>query len=366
MLSKQFDFIEKLKDTGVSWATISEQYEKEFGVQISPEALRKRFRRECTYRNSLGRDPAQEAIKLIKKEPIKPTELARRFGLDLIGLENLLDDLLNARAAIRFNNGYLVYDKSAPAPDNLTFNLDQYFSGTDVVVGLIADTHLCSIHDIPEALISFYEICEKEGVQAVFHGGDFFTGNGTVYKGQYQELKIIGESRQIDYAVNTYPRANFPTFVVGGNHDLDLYKTAGVDILKNFTSIRTDIQYLGKMSATLKFCGLRVLLQHGEGGLGLARSYKAQKIIDGLVEPYDLAVIGHWHIFEHMPDYRGTTVILPGCFELQSVYLKAKNLVPNVGGVILKLKLGKEASGKTVILRQQPEFINFSPFLKNE
>lgn len=366
MLSKQFDFIEQLKNQDISWATIAEKYEEAYDEEITSEALRKRFKREVAYRNSLGRDPVAEAIKLIKKEPIKPTELARRFGLDVVGLEDLLDDLLNARAAIRFNSGYLVFDKSAPSPDNLIFNVDQYFTGPDVALGLIADTHLCSIHDTPEALISFYELCENEGVQAVLHGGDFFTGNGTVYKGQYQELKIIGESRQIDYAANTYPRANFPTFVVGGNHDLDLYKTAGVDILKNFTAVRPDITYLGKMSATLEFCGLRILLQHGEGGLGLARSYKAQKILDGMDTPYDLAVIGHWHIFEHMPDYHGTSVVLPGCFELQSVYLKAKSLIPNVGGVILKLRLGKTPKGKTTILRQQTEFINFSPFLRNE
>lgn len=595
MLSDKFDFIDQLREQNCSWATITEKYIDKFDEEINPEALRKRFRREAAYRKSLSNDLVGEAIKLLRKGPTKPTELARKFGLDIEGLETLMDDLLHTRAAIRFSNGYLVFDKSAPSPDYLVHNLDQYFKGDEITFGLISDTHLCSIHDMPEALISFYDMCAKANVQAVLHGGDFFAGNGTVYKGQYQELKIIGEERQLEYAASVYPEAKFPTFAISGNHDCldkftevltkrgwvsweeikeddkvlgintetqlsewqdiqciikkssteiynfesetiemgvtenhrhlhytkyafrytktkdiggilnipiasitsnkeydisdedlktlyktrkydlpdwlydlsarqmqvfintivdlntnentylyvektvleilqpifimcgfscireytdkkgwrlnisnlpteqlqnknirknkysgfvycltvplgnflvrkngkpyftgncDFYKAAGIDILKNFSVMRPDIHNLGKMSATLEFQGLRILLHHGEGGLGLARSYKAQRVIDHMNQPFDLAVIGHWHIFEYMPDYKGTTVILPGCFERQSLYLKRKGLVPNIGGVILKLKLGTDDTGKRIILRQLPEFINFTPFVK--
>ena len=168
MLSDKFDFIDQLREQNCSWATITEKYIDKFDEEINPEALRKRFRREAAYRKSLSNDLVGEAIKLLRKGPTKPTELARKFGLDIEGLETLMDDLLHTRAAIRFSNGYLVFDKSAPSPDYLVHNLDQYFKGDEITFGLISDTHLCSIHDMPEALISFYDMCAKANVKQYF------------------------------------------------------------------------------------------------------------------------------------------------------------------------------------------------------
>lgn len=359
MLTDQFQFIgDRLKEE-MSWKDVTTEFNQEYKIGVTPEALRKRYQREIARLETLGDDSVEKAFRLIKQNPQKPTDLAKRFNLDMDGLEDLMDDLLNSRAAIKFHQGYLVFDRLAPTPDNLVHNIDLFKEGEWVKWGVIADPHICSTHEQLDLLHNFYKICEEEKCEGVICAGDFTSGNGTVYKGQLQDLKIIGEDKQINYVCSVYPQTNLKTYTISGNHDLDLYKQCGSDILQKICEKREDIVYLGKMSATMEQGGLRFMVHHGEGGLGLVRSYKPQRILDSLraESVCDVTIIGHWHISLYMPSYRDSIVILPACFEAQSDYLIKKRLDPDVGGCILHMKVA-DINGEKKIVRHKFDFLD--------
>jgi predicted phosphodiesterase len=276
------------------------------------------------------------------------------------GLETVLDDLMTMQSAVKFQQNYLVFDSSY-FPDNLTFALP--LSGAEVIHekwGIYADPHFCSIYEQIPLVHEFYKICEQEKVKGMLCAGDLTAGNGTVFKGQYQELKIFGVDKQVDYVCSIWPDTDLMTYTISGNHDLDAFKNAGVDVVANIADRMENITYLGKVAATLNTEGVNIYLHHGDGGLGSIRSLKAQKLIDGMEDPLpDVAVVGHWHIVDHMPKYRGVISILPGCFEAKSEYLARKGLVPDIGGVILDVTIASDG-GKRKVIRHSVEFVDFS------
>jgi predicted phosphodiesterase len=361
VIEHQFNYLETLKkNLNLTWQDVSDQFNSQFGTKLTAEAVRKKYRRENEKRELINGDIVEKAIRIIKHEPIKPTELAKRLKLDIDGLESLLDDFQNSRAAVKFHENYLIWDKLSGIAENQS----TYFSSmTDnkgwVKYGVVADTHICSIHERLDLLVELYDIFEEEGVTAVFHGGDVTSGNGTVYKGQFQELKIFGAENQKNYVCSVYPEKNFPTYWIAGNHDEDLYKTAGVDILANISREREDLIYAGKLGAYLISDGLSVYIHHGEGGIPYSRDFKSQKLIDGLEKLPQIAVIGHWHTFAYLPCYKGVTVVLPGCLEGQSSYLKRKGHTPDLGGAIISVKI-VDKDGRKYIERQTADFIHFS------
>ena len=222
MQQDHFVFIEKIRDSAeqLTWREVTKSFNERFNEALSPEALKKRFKRERQSRESITGDTLDKAVKIIKREPIKPTELARRLELDMDSLENLLDDIINSRTAIKYQYNYLVFDKSAGIPDNITHYLNLFEEGEWIKWGIISDSHGCSIYERPDLVGLFYKICEEEGVKGVLHAGDFTAGNGNVFKGQYQELKIIGVDKQIEYMCSTYPQTSLPTYVISGNHSI--------------------------------------------------------------------------------------------------------------------------------------------------
>jgi len=358
LLTNQFQFVgDKLKEE-LSWKEITTEFNKSFKQGVTPEALRKRYQREISKLETLGDDSVEKAFRLIKTNPQKPADLAKRLNLDIDGLQDLMDDLLNSRAAIKFHQGYLVFDRLAPLPDNQKHSIDLFTEGEWVKWGIISDQHICSVHEEIDLLHNFYTICEQEKCRGIIAAGDFTAGNGTVYKGQLQDLKIVGEDKQIIYASSVYPQTSLTTYTISGNHDLDLYKQCGSDILQKIADKREDIVYLGKMSAVLEQDGLRFMVKHGEGGLGNIRSYKPQRMLDTMRydDICDVTIIGHYHVQLDMP-YRDSIVILPACFESQSDYLLRKSLMPDVGGCILNMKVA-DIDGKKTIVRHYVDYLN--------
>ena len=359
MIAEQFLFVDgKLKEE-ISWKEITKTFNEKYKLGLSLDALRKQHQREVTKLEVLGNDSVEKAFRLIRANPQKPTDLAKRFNLDMDGLEDLLDDLLNSRAAIKFHQGYLVFDRLAPTPDNKAHDINLFREGEWVKWGIISDPHICSTHEQLDMLHNFYKICEEEKVEGVICAGDFTSGNGTVYKGQLQDIKVIGEDKQINYVCSVYPQTNLRTYTISGNHDLDLYKQCGSDILQKICEKREDITYLGKMSANMEHGGLRFMVHHAEGGLGAVRSAKPQRILDSLraESVCDVTIIGHWHVSLYMPSYRDSIVILPACFEAQSDYLIKKRLDPDVGGCILHMKVAS-VGGEKKIARHKIDFLD--------
>lgn len=209
-----------------------------------------------------------------------------------------------------------------------------------VKFAVLSDTHLGSRYEQLEELKDFYKICKKEKVKFAIHAGDLSEGSGKHYKGQLFELKIIGEDEQKSYIIANYPRANFPTYILSGGHDLDYFKDEGSDLIKNICQLRKDLVYLGQYDAFLHYGPIKIYVIHPDGGSSQAISHQPQKIVDGFSEGEkpDIAIIGHYHKAEFIPSYKNIHIIQAGCFQYKTPFARRKRLSWHNGGWIIQME----------------------------
>ena len=232
--------------------------------------------------------------------------------------------------------------------------------------GVVSDTQLGSRKQQLTFLHMTYDRFQQLGINAVFHCGDLVDGDGKVYPGQEYDLFLHGFDRQLEYAAEHYPRRDgITTYVIAGNHDWSFYQRKGADILASLEKRRSDIRYLGPMSAQVVMDGLKIQLIHLKGGVTYARSYKLQKIIEQVApeqKPH-LLFAGDRHSWAHIPMYRNVYGWQMGCFQAQTEYEKRLGLYPELGGLIVEVDYGSEGAdvqdGRRGIVAIRHEIIPF-------
>ena len=269
------------------------------------------------------RTPQQDAD--ILHMPI--TEFARKS-------DKLLSDGYNIREA---NN--LIWLETAAVAESNEIKED-YDGETEIIFGLIGDTHLCNKFQQLTYLDKFYDLCADIGIKTIYHAGDISDG---FYKNRPEhiyELFKIGFDEQADYIIQNYPKRNgIVTKFITGNHDATHIKNGGSDIGSRIADKRDDMDYLGYMSAKIWLtpqCDMDLL--HPLDGTSYALSYQLQKHIDGLQggqKPRILAC-GHWHKGFYML-YRNIHAFAVPCFEAQTNFERGKHIGVTVGGWIIKL-----------------------------
>jgi predicted phosphodiesterase len=218
-----------------------------------------------------------------------------------------------------------------------------------VKFGAFSCAHLCSRQQQLTHLEAFYTRCEDEGIADVFCTGDVTDGDGKVYKGHTFDTFITGADHQLDYVAAYYPkRDNITTHMIAGNHDWSFWQRGGYDFLKALASRRKDIRYHGAYGAKIMYGGIHIYMGHGDGGSSYARSYKPQRRIEQFApeEKPEIFLLGHYHVWDHLPMYRNVVSFQLGCFQSQTDYLKRKGLYPELGGLILTVYKGTKAADR--------------------
>jgi predicted phosphodiesterase len=215
-------------------------------------------------------------------------------------------------------------------------------------IGLIADTHFGSVKQQPTLCEKAYEIFTQEKVIMVLHAGDISDGDGTVYRGQRHQMFLHGVDNHIKYVVDNYPKAKFPTKFITGNHDESFYNSAGIDIGKQISAQRKDLEYLGLYGAYIMIGNVRIYLMHGDGGGAYAQSYKCQKICEkipsGEKKP-NILVLGHFHNANILPSYRNIYAIQMPAMQGQTPFARKKGLAVELGIVILEITPDEKGIG---------------------
>lgn len=235
--------------------------------------------------------------------------------------------------------------------------------GNKFKFGIVSDTHYGSKNAQITYLHQFYDVCQKEGCETIFHAGDLSEGSGKHYRGQQFEMHINGADNLKKFIVEHYPKYKGKTRVVAGWHDLDLWTEAGYDLLKEVEAERPDIQYLGQSTATYDFHGRQFEIMHPSGGTAYALSYKVQKLVEGFSsenKPHIL-IVGHFHKAEFIPSLRNVFVFQAGCFQSQTPFAKRKNLLFQCGGWIVEMGLRQDGgrNGDLSISYMDTQFIPF-------
>jgi predicted phosphodiesterase len=223
----------------------------------------------------------------------------------------------------------------------------RYDGGLTLRLGVVSDTHLGSQKQQLTYLRMFYRRAADRGVKIILHGGDLCDGDGRVYPGQQYDLFVHGYRKQLDYIAEHYPRQEgVTTYVIAGNHDWSFYQRGGADILAALAERRSDIRYLGPMSARLNFDGITVQLIHLKSGLTYARSYRLQKVIEQMApeQKTNMLFAGDRHSWAHIPQYRNVYGWQLGCFQAQTEYEKRLGLFPEIGGIIVEVDYGTEGA----------------------
>lgn len=130
---------------------------------------------------------------------------------------------------------------------------------------------------------------------------------------------------------------------------------------------RDDIEYLGSFGAYPIVDRLKCYLSHGTGGVAYARSYKMQRRIEQFsseAKP-DYYFLGHYHVNDHIPQYRNVVCYQLGCFQSQTPHLRRMGVSPEVSGWIINLTIN-DRGRKNNLASIENKFIPFYKMIERD
>lgn len=242
---------------------------------------------------------------------------------------------------------------------------DTGWNGTRTLrFAIMGDTQLGSKYAQLTHLHSFYDICQSEGISAVYHTGDITDGLKMRTGHEYELYEVSADDMRDDVIAN-YPKRNgIKTYFITGNHDASIYKHVGYDIGQAIAKARPDLVYLGRDCAVVDLTpNCKLELRHPWDGTAYALSYKIQKMIEAMEsdsKPNILAV-GHYHKAEYL-FYRNVHALQTGCFQGQTPFTRGKGISIHIGGWIVTVTVDENGS----IRRIAPEFIPYYSSIKDD
>lgn len=303
---------------------------------------------------------AEKLKRKLRQRKMNYEEIMDEFGIEYREAASLIYHLREDGTEVPYdtqenNTRYFWVPKTPMRQDQFkSYQLDKTGSGWHKI-GVVSDTHLGSKYEDLASLEDVYDKMEDEAVELVLHAGDVTDGDGKVYRGHLNNIRVYGYHNLLDYSEKNYPsRDGVKTAAIAGNHDMSFWKHGGADILKSLCSRRGDIEYLGQETATVDLDGLQVYIVHPSGGVPYARSYRAQKTVEQMVNKPDVMISGHRHIAMYMP-YLDVHTLEAGCFQEQTPYLARKGLFPEIGGWILEYKLDDDG----VLEEMKPRWLDY-------
>ena len=233
-----------------------------------------------------------------------------------------------------------------PFVDYTSLHKIPYSSGRIIRAGAVSDSHYGSKAQQRTALHKCYQVFEQHEIKDVFNSGDLVAGVN-MYPEQPYEVYLHGADEQVEAAIADYP--TYPgceTYMIGGNHDASFMKSAGHDIFRRVAAERKDIRFGGWYEATFELGSLRVRLWHPRGGVPYAKSYRIQRLSEGIAHgpnvPHAI-LYGHLHQALHMEHLGIQQWLVPSC-EGSTAWTRRLGLIPCVGGYIITIVMSEDGS----------------------
>lgn len=229
--------------------------------------------------------------------------------------------------------------------------------------GVNSDPHYGSKYQQPTLVQTAYKIMEDEKVKFALNTGDI-TDGVYMYAGHEQERFLHSADEMRDYVIEHYPKTKaFPTYLIGGSHDWSFVKKVGYNVLRAICDKRTDLIYRGAEAATFNLeQGVKVRMIHPSGGVPYARSYRTQKLNEGLGRGKSIPkflFVGHLHVMDFL-SYLGIYTALVPCMQAQTPYLERKGLNPELGFWIFTVEFDDKKNITSVV----PKYYDFNTYVK--
>ncbi len=306
-------------------------------------------------------DRIYELLSHSKKHSIE--ELSNTFDICVGKVKEALGVLQSRRILIDAIDDKIVLGNTIKPPKATPIPMKIYHNRW-IKFGVISDTHLNSKYQRLDILNHAYKIFQKEGVKNVLHAGNIIDGYGRL--NQFDVFNI-GTEDQINYCIETYPCKQGITthFITADDHEGWIVRREHINIgelleLKANKMGRKDLKHLGYIeSDVLVKVGskpTRIRVFHPGGGTAYSLSYKPQKIVESLQggEKPDILLVGHFHKLGHF-EWRNVEVLLTGCIEDQTPFMRKKHIAAHLGFYIVKAHIAPDGSVNRFI----PEKISY-------
>ncbi len=294
-------------------------------------------------------DLSNQLIKVVKKQKkISLRNLCNELNKGPQCIESEISRLIDEGYNLEIDiSGKLGFSKEIPRQKKLVLKTEDYFGDDWIRFGFVADTHLCSKYQRLDVLNALYDIYEKEGIQTVYHGGNWIEGEARWNK---YDILVMGIEGQVDYFIQNYPkRKGVKTHIISGDdHEGWYVQREHINIGKVMENRakevgRDDLIDLGYMERDIEFKkgrgGSIIRAIHAGGGSTYAISYTSQKYVESLQggEKPAIILVGHFHKFD-WSYVREVHVIQGGCTQDQTPFLRKKRIQAMPGGCIVEAK----------------------------
>lgn len=322
--------------------------------------------------NDLG-DKEKELVEALSKKPRRLGALARIMGISGDHIKDIIKNLCEKDFDIDFDEASKSYKWERSLREEFKPLDTKQLCVKKVKVGSFSDSHLGHKNARPDLIGEVYKIFEAEKVDAVFHSGDGFEGDGA-YKGQERELELFGADAQLNCGLEAFPASKIPTFIImGSSHEKVFLDKSGHDIVNTFTRLARaekginitallDKDGITGSHGVVDIKGIKFGLDHPSGGLPYGKSYRPQKSIENLVSEMELSgeakitLYGHLHVAFFML-YKGIAAFLVPCLEETTKYIKQKGYTSYLGCWVIEVGMDQYEN----ITELSPQYFPFEP-----
>lgn len=312
----------------------------------------------------------EKNLLLLLKKLRRLGALARIMNISEEHIMEIIKNLEGKGFTVPFEEASKSYRWLRPLKDEFKPIDAKQFCVKSAKVLSFSDTHLGHKHERPDLIKKVYEIAEEEKVDAVFHSGDVFEGEGA-FKGQSRELIYGGADEQMNHGLEIWPISKIPTYIIrGSSHEKAFIDQCGHDIVNifarlarsergvNITALLDDERITGSRGV-VDVKGIKFCLDHPSGGIPYGKSYRPQKLIENIVSEMELAseakiwLLGHLHVAFCML-YKGVVGFLVPCFEEKTNYIEAKGYTPWLGCWIIDVTMDQFENITKIVPRYVP------------
>ncbi|MEK7599170.1 MAG: metallophosphoesterase [Patescibacteria group bacterium] len=337
-------------------------------------------------------DNEASVYELVKHHPLSVGDVSRRLNFSTETIVNIVDNLWGFGCDISIPKDTKKITVKPALKEEFVppvIELKEEFT-----CGSVSDAHIGSKYQQPSIIESIYDFADKKWkAQFMISMGDNVDGQN-MYRTQNSELFALGADRQVKLLCHLWPKKNFITFLIAGNHDESFWASATHDVVGRISDKRPDLYYLGEEGKFAKKAifyldkdgkktdqtpaSLTIYAVHPRGGSGQFRSYKPQKHVENLIE-YVLARVlkdvnnmdfsylphlyemGHWHVAAYVR-YMGVDIFLNPSSQAPTPFMEELGLTPDIGAWMKKISLDKFGN----VVRMRLKYLDMIPYVKQK
>jgi len=310
-----------------------------------------------------------QLLHILKKAPRTYTieDLANRLDIAPKRVEKQIERLQARNYLIDKKEGNA--SVALPTVGGKSQHYFDYVNGNTFKFGIASDAHLCSKYARLDVLNTLYDIFEDNGVTTVYNAGNWIDGEGKGRVNNSQDLLVHGLGNQVNYFVEHFPqRSGMHTYYIAGDdHEGWAVQREGINIGQYAEDVarrqgREDLHYLGYMEHDIEIMHpdgdtpTAIRVEHPGGGSSTTLSYQAQQEVNSYTggdKPH-IVIMGHYHKAGYF-FWRNCHIILAGCTENQTPFMRKKRLAAHLGGWIVEVTQGTDGSVLSIV----PQFLPF-------